>query len=440
MSAKLLASRSKIFNDYFFKQPVKKAATGEPEPAKDVEPVAESTDASTKEPENPFDDFESQVLLVDEDFETLGKTDQEEDKVEEEELIVDTEVNIEALDNLFQFLENFDEINYVLAGYFNKVVTSFINGDHKIDILSYFFTRPNLAEDLIKHVYCRSIATLLSNFMNFQVDEVKSFDSKKAKEEQEEENLTFVEIRINLFRKLVNRLLASSDSEVIDNISMVFDEFFSKCGDITESQAIYEGIFFHKETLDTFFKIIYTSNRGANSGAKTAAICKILTQALNTVTDKRESTDNNYDMEKKYFEKKAEESSNDLTQIIIDNIDKLVDIIQHNIEENQQLYTNNIGLEKKRLGVANVNLVNLIHSFLKLNNEKVNTAIGLSKLFPFLLQVFIEYPWNNIFHCTFYKIFELYLKEDIDSPLFTNVSLDALSMLIFTLLYSITDY
>jgi len=140
----------------------------------------------------------------------------------------------------------------VLAGYFNKVVTSFINGDHKQKVLDYFFERPQHAENCIKHVYCRSISVLLSNLLNFQVNEVRSFDSKKAKEEQEEQN-SFLEVRIALFRKLVNRLLASSDPEVIDNISFIFDEFLTKCGDVTESQAIFDAVFFHHDTLDTFF-------------------------------------------------------------------------------------------------------------------------------------------------------------------------------------------
>lgn len=76
-------------------------------------------------------------------------------------------MNFKALDNLFEFLNNFDEINYVLAGYFNKVVVSFINGSFKNDIIDYFFTRPAHADNCIKHIYCRSIAILLSNFLNF---------------------------------------------------------------------------------------------------------------------------------------------------------------------------------------------------------------------------------------------------------------------------------
>ena len=156
VAAKLLSLRSPIIINYFFNYPVKKAAE-------------KSDDLSTKETKessnDPFDEFESQVLLMDQDIDVVDKSSKDDDKKDEK---VETQVNVEALDNLFQFLENFDEINYVLAGYFNKVVSGFMNGDldTKISILEYFFSRPNLAEDLIKHVYCKSISSLLSNFLN----------------------------------------------------------------------------------------------------------------------------------------------------------------------------------------------------------------------------------------------------------------------------------
>ena len=63
-----------------------------------------------------------------------------------------------------------------------------------------------------------------------------------------------------MFRKLVNRLLASTDPEVIDNITSIFDDFLSKCGDVSNSKDLFNDIFFHAETLETLFKVIISSN------------------------------------------------------------------------------------------------------------------------------------------------------------------------------------
>lgn len=279
--------------------------------------------------------------MEDSNIEKLGTTpDEGEDKVSEvseegsegkEDEAIEYTVNTQGLDYLFSFLEDFDVINYVLAGYFNNVVTSFVNGEHKGDIISYFFEKESHANNCITHIYCRSIAILFSNFLNFQIDEVRSFNSKAAMDAADQIP-DFLEKRIALYKKLVNRLLASSDPEVIDNIAFIFEEFLKKCGDIRGSEKIFDALFFNNETLSTFFKIIYSSRVHNNS--KTAIICHILIQVLSTLTEKRESTDNNYDIEKKYFDKKLEESNNDLTQIIVDNIEKIIECIEVSIEEN----------------------------------------------------------------------------------------------------------
>ena len=55
-------------------------------------------------------------------------------------------------------------------------------------------------------------------------------------------------------------------------------------------------------------------------------------------------------MQKDYFEKKVEEVSNSLTQVIIDNIDNLIENVVTNLEENTTKFTTTFGQEFKRLG------------------------------------------------------------------------------------------
>ena len=57
-------------------------------------------------------------------------------------------------------------------------------------------------------------------------------------------------------------------------------------------------------------------------------------------------------------------------------------------------------------------MLELTLGFLKFNNTAINSAIASTELFPTLLYVFEHYPWNNIFHTIFMKIFNIYLSED----------------------------
>jgi hypothetical protein len=67
VASKLLASKSSIFSNYFFKKQVKKASPQKPNEDKNT--FSESNEKKEPEKEHdPFDDFEAMVLLTDQDL------------------------------------------------------------------------------------------------------------------------------------------------------------------------------------------------------------------------------------------------------------------------------------------------------------------------------------------------------------------------------------
>ena len=263
----------------------------------------------------------------------------------------ETKVNTEALDALFFYIKSSEEVNYVLAGYLNSVVSSFIKGDAdvKIAILEYFYSSPNLIDTMIDHLYCRSIASLLSNFINIQTAEAKSFDSRQAGEDQEKEERTYIDARIGIFRKLINRALVISDSEVIDNIFVIFEEFLKNCGKVNSATAIFDGIFFHKETLETFMGTI-SNYENPSAVSKSAVMLRLFSRIINFFSEKRDSSDDNYELEQSYFIPKLKESNNSLVEFIVNNVESLVSITRDNVVENVKTFTSTHGKEYRRLG------------------------------------------------------------------------------------------
>ena len=73
--------------------------------------------------------------------------------------------------------------------------------------------------------------------------------------------------------------------------------------------------------------------------------------------------------------------SEDLVQIIIDNIDPLLDVLRTRLED-EKTFVTTFGRESRRMGSKAVNIINLFVSFLSIDNSKIQTAIGLSQLFP----------------------------------------------------------
>ena len=72
------------------------------------------------------------------------------------------------LDRLFKFIEVTDgePVNNVLAGYFSKVVSLLINRKQK-QIVPYIMSSENkVIENLLKHVYSRSVAEVIHRLLH----------------------------------------------------------------------------------------------------------------------------------------------------------------------------------------------------------------------------------------------------------------------------------
>ena len=168
------------------------------------------------------------------------------------------------------------------------MVISFLEGDSEKPILEYFYETPNHSEHLIKHIYCKSISTTLSKFLNHSKlepnknnslnlgdiglgntfnlnngDEEKKDDKDLTPEEKEFRDFSskLLVQRISIYKALVNRMLASTDLEVLSNIRDIFDEMYKNCSQISEFPELFKGIFCDPDTLDTMFKCFFSRGK-----------------------------------------------------------------------------------------------------------------------------------------------------------------------------------
>jgi hypothetical protein len=251
------------------------------------------------------------------------------------------------LDYFFKFLEIDDDINYVLAGYFHKVANTFFEGDYLAMILEYFYAEERHTDNLIKHIYCKSLAMTLNNFLNFEtpspaadsqnssqlngfgdtdfdlgatIGDSNKFSNALNGEDNEggediEENIdgegekkkseaqvkldellkTVKEKRIKIFKNLINNLVASTDLEVISNTKYIFSEFFSNSKDVDSFKEIMIELFMKKETLDTIFKCLQLRSESSGFKAKVSSvltkvsiITSMFCQALDIISKKGE--------------------------------------------------------------------------------------------------------------------------------------------------------
>jgi len=261
------------------------------------------------------------------------------------------------LDYFFRFLNIDDDINYVLSGYFSKIAGSFFEGDTLSMILEYCYEEDRHIENLTKHIYCKSLAILLSKLLNFEAPEAPicspdssnlndvfasggEFDfgatisdstkfsnmlsgdgdddklddieedfgddkKNKGKSEAQEklDNLMdgIFEKRIKIFKNLVNNLLASTDLEVISNTQFIFSEFFEN-NKIDHFKELFIELFMTAENLETIFKCLQLRTERSGSKAKVAIITTIFCSALDIISKTgQDSIDVSEHMGKKIF-------------------------------------------------------------------------------------------------------------------------------------------
>ncbi len=80
---------------------------------------------------------------------------------------MEEEKRINNLNKFFSFLSKPAPLNTVLCGYFNRIITSFLNKKQK-QILEYVFIKNKEILPLIrKHLYNRSIAETWAKLINY---------------------------------------------------------------------------------------------------------------------------------------------------------------------------------------------------------------------------------------------------------------------------------
>lgn len=71
----------------------------------------------------------------------------------------------ELFEKLLSFIDTDEEINPVLSGYFCKLFQVLV-GNKPREVLNYIYNHPEVLENLVKHIYQKSISEVLIRVLN----------------------------------------------------------------------------------------------------------------------------------------------------------------------------------------------------------------------------------------------------------------------------------
>ena len=368
------------------------------------------------------DDYESEE---NEEEEERGKENDKIENPENEKKEENQKIIYENVDYLLNFLKESDRIqdNYVLVGYFYKILNSLIN-IHQMKIVKYLLDYPNKDEfDIfnlfIKHMNRKSMCNIIQRLLIFDDEVISQLEEKK----------------IDLLDKIFDELDVTNDKNkyeciceciyIVLNNRQFFDLFMTK-----------------KDLLEKIYKIIFNCKNNYKFISIIKTLIKINENILQhfpiRFTENPNENNNNNDLMPLNIDTCASiDKSLSSPEDNIENLKKYLFILFDYLEKNKFEFLGNFGngnnddefvstyMEKqKKLGMKNIlkteYLKTLIDIFVnsyasKYHGKKIEQLIKVcsgKKIFWNLHDLFLDYPFNNIFQIYYFEIMKIIVNEN----------------------------
>ena len=374
-----------------------------------------------KEEEESGDDYESEEVDESEEQNDKNKIDE---KSQNKNIII-----YENIDYLLLFLKESDKTmdNYVLVGYFYKILNSLIN-IHQMKIVQYLLDYPKKDEFdfldlLVKHMKRKSMCNIIQKLLIFDHELISKYDEKK----------------IDLLSKVLDELHNTEEKEKYESIC--------ECVCCTLNNRQFFDIFItKKELLEKIYTIIFNCNK---NDSKYNSILKLLIKINENILQHfsvhyTDYNDNNNDLMPLNadtcgsLEKSL--SSLDDTIILKKYLLALFEILENNkfnfFEDYGNFNTSNNDnnksdefmstyLEKqKKIGLKKILQTEYLKTLLdifvnsyasKYHEDKVEQLIKIineKNIFWNLHDLFLNFPFSNIFQIYYNQTTKIVLNEN----------------------------
>ncbi len=356
------------------------------------------------------------------------KNEEEKDKNKNENTDDNKNIIYENIDYLLLFLKEPEKTmdNYVLVGYFYKILNSLIN-IHQMKIVQYLLDYPrkdefDVLDLLVKHMKRKSMCNIIQKLLMFEHELISKYDEKK----------------IDLLSKVLDELNKSEEKEKYESICECI------CGAMNNRQ-FFDLLMTKKELLEKIYNIIFNCK---NNDSKYNSILKLLIKINENILQHfsvhyTDYNDNNNDLMPLNadtcgsLEKSL--SSLDDTIILKKYLLALFDILENNkfnfFEDYGNFNTTNNDkkndefmstyLEKqKKIGLKKIlqteYLKTLVDIFVnsyasKYYENKVEQLIKITaekNIFWNLHDLFLNFPFSNIFQIYYNQIMKIVLNEN----------------------------
>ena len=371
---------------------------------------------------NEDDEFDDEGESEEWEEDEEGKNDEPGKKVE-----IGKKFLYENVDYLLNFLKESDETkeNYVLVGYFYKILNNLIN-IHQMKIVQYLLDYPkkdefDIIKLFIKHMNRKSMCNIVQKLLTFDDELISKFEEEKKIEllsqvfdelEKTIEKNKYECICECIYNVLNNRQffdLFMTKKELLDKIYSIL--FNCKIDD--KYNSIIKLLIKINENILQHFPVHYTEHLTDGNGNE---LGPLNTETCNSNDKSLSSPDDNVDILKKFLL--------NLFEILEKNKFESFDFAfnNDNVQNNEFIATY---MEKqKKLGMKKLLQTEYLKTFIdilvnssasKYNENKIEILVNEVKeknIFWKLHNIFLNFPFNNIFQIYYIQIMKIIVNEN----------------------------
>ena len=352
----------------------------------------------------------------------------DEDFSEEEILEYENSKNIgqimiyENIDYLLNFLLDKEgaQENYVLIGYFYKILNNIIN-THGIKIVQYLYDFPkkeefNVLNIFVNHMNRKSMCDIVRKLLTFEDELMDKYEDKK----------------INLFEKILDELNLCYDNDKNDCIC--------DCLYLIMNNTKFFDLFMKKDYLLKKVYNIFFDCKKNNNNKKCISILKLLIKINENILQRFEvhftenPINNNIEVNEFLYGTSFAKENNILSQfenqeILKNFLNSLFDILENNqfnfidFDINEEEFTATYMKKQKKIGLLKIKQTEYISTLIeifvnsfasKYHENKIDILINnMNKkgIFWNLHDMFFTYIFSNIYQMLYKRIIEIVINE-----------------------------
>ena len=361
---------------------------------------------------------------LEDEIRNIYSNDKSNDKKSKPKKIYENKPNNEYLDLLLNFvMEDKDEFNYVLSGYFANVIITLLT-KYPSQILKYLYTvRKDALRKIVFHSHQKAFSILSLKLLNL---ENYILVDRKIENSFKEISAESIDFRNGLIAEIIKSIslegIKDDKNEIKDDIDLEakFSLIFEM---INENNKIVKYLVFNNDVYSHIFNILDTdlynndnnseNNEGNFDNKYTiyALFIILTTRLLKTAcSNYLISYPNEFDLNSI---KKAKKELTFSENMII----TFGKILKNNFLPKKPTLI----LEKcstipyEGLGMLNIKIILLVKemmNFMKQLPKQFDSILIRNNFCQRSIDYFFKYQWNNIYHIQFVEFFNMYLSEE----------------------------